>query len=198
MAVAPLLHQHQAPQPERLAPVIPLRPEQRMAADAARSQWATLVTDAYAEHRDMVFGEAQRILRDADMAEDVVQEVFSRLWRRPDSFDPQRGCLRAYLRTVARGRSIDLLRSEVNRRARQDRTAPTDDLDEGFEPGLVDAATVRASVDLLPAHERDVVTLAYLADRTYREVALQLGIPEGTVKTRMRSAFGRLRDTCTA
>lgn len=196
MAVAPLLHDHPAPQPERLAPVIPLRPEQRMAADVARSEWAALVSDAYGEHRDMVFAEAVRILRDPDMADDVVQEVFSRLWRRPESFDAERGCLRAYLRTVARGRSIDLLRSEVSRRARQDRVGVCE-VDDGFEPGLIDAATVRASVDRLPENERDVVRLAYLADHTYREVAVRLGIPEGTVKTRMRSAFGHLRDTCT-
>jgi RNA polymerase sigma factor (sigma-70 family) len=194
MAVAHL-HTEPRPQPLRpLAPVIPLRPEQRMADDEAHAGWDALVTAAYAEHRDLVLAEATRVLRDADLAEDVVQEVFTRLWRRPGAFDPDRGSLRAYLRTVARGRSIDLLRSEVNRRDRQTRVAG-DEMVESFEDTSAARATVRSSVAALPASEREVVARTWLADRSYREVADDLDLPEGTVKTRMRSAFGRLRET---
>lgn len=199
MAVAHLLPEPHPESPSRgLAPIIPLRPEQRMAADEARSRWDRLVADAYGEHRMLVFAEALRILRREDLAEDVVQEVFARLWSRPGSFDPERGCLRAYLRTVARGRSIDLLRSEVNRRARQDRVSCSPSPRADIASAVVESEALTAALRRLPAHEREVVALAYLEDRTYREVADRLGIPEGTVKTRMRSAFSRLRETITA
>jgi len=201
MAVAHLLPQASPPVPrtgdERLAPVIPLRPAQQVADDAARAGWDAAVAAEFAQHRNSVFREAFALLRNAELAEDVVQEVFLRFWQHPERFDAGRGSVRRYLCTVARGRSIDLLRSEVQRRRREERTGrrPVEAPDLADPADRVATAeAVRRAIETLPAHEQAAVRLAYLQDLTYRQTADALGIPEGTVKTRIRSAFTRLRD----
>lgn len=205
MAVAHLLPQASPPQPRTgddwLAPVIPLRPAQRVADDAARAAWDAAVAAEFEHHRASVRAEAMGILRSAELAEDVVQDVFLRFWQHPERFDADRGSVRRYLCTVARGRSIDVLRSEVQRHRREERTGrrPVEapDLADPAER-VVTAEAVRRAIDTLPAHEAAAVRLAYLQDLTYRQTADALGIPEGTVKTRIRSAFARLRDTLPA
>ena len=197
MAVAHLLPEASPPQPlvERLAPVIPLRPAQRVADDAARAAWDRAVAEEFEHHRHGVFHEALRVLGSAQLADDVVQDVFLRFWQHPERFDADRGSVGRYLRTIARGRAIDLLRSEVQRRRREERAGrrPIEGVDHAER--VVTADAVATAVAALPPHERDAVRLAYLQDRTYRQTAEALGIPEGTVKTRMRSAFSRLRET---
>src|SRR5687768_16647 len=124
MAVAHLLPEvTPQPQPlvERLAPIIPLRPTQRLADDAARAAWNEAVAAEFDHHRGAVFHEAFSVLRSPELAEDVVQDVFLRFWQHPERFDADRGSVSRYLRTIARGRSIDLLRSEVQRQRREER-----------------------------------------------------------------------------
>jgi len=77
--------------------------------------------EIYRRHAAAVMGAARRITRDAALAEDITQDGFVRLWRAPAKYDPNRGSLRAFLVTVARGRSIDLIRSETARRSREER-----------------------------------------------------------------------------
>jgi RNA polymerase sigma-70 factor (ECF subfamily) len=155
------------------------------------------LAEAYRRHAGAVFGLARRLLNDGSLAEEIVQEVFLRLWNDPDKFDPARGSLRSYLLAQCHGRSVDLLRSEVSRRKREEK-----DLRRTAEAGydlerevwdLTLADQVREALARLPEGEREAIRLAYLGGHTYREVAVMLDEPEGTVKSRIRSGLKRLR-----
>jgi len=155
------------------------------------------LAEAYRRHAGAVFGLAKKLLADQALAEEIVQEVFLRLWNAPDRFDPDRGSLRSYLLAQTHGRSVDVLRSEGARRLREERDARrTAEGGYDLELEVHDMATaegVRRAVSALPAGERAAIEMAYYGGRTYREVAVQLGEPEGTVKSRIRSGLRRLR-----
>ena len=79
--------------------------------------------EVYRRHAGAAFGLAQRICNDRSLAEEIVQEVFLRLWNDPERFDPARGALRSFLLTQVHGRSVDLVRAESARRTREERDA---------------------------------------------------------------------------
>lgn len=155
------------------------------------------LAEAYRRHAGAVFGLAKRLLTDHARAEEIVQEVFVRLWNEPNRFDPERGTLRSFLLANAHGRSVDLIRSEVSRRRREERDA-ADTADAGYDIArevwdLALAGHVRDALETLHPGERSAIELAYFGGLTYREVADQLGTPEGTVKSRIRSGLKKLR-----
>ena len=162
----------------------------------ARYQQSAL-GEVYRRHAGAVFGLAKRLLNDPAKAEEVVQEVFLRLWNQPDKFDPDRGSLRSFLLAQAHGRAVDALRSDIARRRREERDARQTatagyDLDrEVWDMAM--AEHVRTALATLNPAERAAVELAYFGGRTYREVAAELGEAEGTVKSRIRSGLKRLR-----
>ena len=152
---------------------------------------------AYRRHAGAVFGLARRLVTGSAQAEEIVQEVFLRLWEHPEKFDPGRGSLRSYLLAHCHGRSVDLLRSEQSRRRREER-----DLQRTAEAGydvehevwdLAVAERVGTALGALPDGERRAIELAYYGGHSYREVATLLGEPEGTVKSRIRSGLRRMR-----
>ncbi len=155
------------------------------------------LSEVYERHGGAVFALARRLLRRRDLAEEVTQEIFMRLWTRPERFDAERGALRTFLLSDAHGRSIDLLRSELARRAREEREGrlvpePQHDI-ESEVIARVASAEVRAALGALASAEREAITLAYFEGLSYRQVAQRLGQPEGTVKSRIRSGMQRLR-----
>ena len=200
------------PSPERDPHADPLRTEHvrddlTSASDAAlvvalaRYQ-QTALGEIYRRHAGAVFGLAKRVLSDQAKAEEIVQEVFLRLWNQPERFDPERGTLRSYLLAQTHGRSVDVLRADVSRRRREERDAR-----EAAEGGyaldrevwdLALAEQVRDAMRRLHPGERAAVELAYFGGRTYREVADELGEAEGTVKSRIRSGLKRLRSELVA
>ncbi|MDP9387968.1 MAG: sigma-70 family RNA polymerase sigma factor [Actinomycetota bacterium] len=160
------------------------------------------LAEAYRRHAGAVFALARRVLSDLATAEEVVQEVFLRLWNQPDKFDPDRGSLRSYLLAQTHGRAVDLLRSETSRRRREEREA-RQTAEAGYDVehevwDLTVADRVKEVVAVLPAAERRAIELAYFGGHTYREVATLLGEPEGTVKSRIRAGLKRMRSALRA
>lgn len=155
------------------------------------------LAEAYRRHAGAVHALARRVLLDDAAAQEVVQEVFIRLWNLPERFDAQRGSLRSFLLAQAHGRAVDILRSETSRKKREERDARTT-AESGYDLerevwDMAVAERVKQAVGLLPAEERRSIELAYFGGHTYREVAAVLGQPEGTVKSRIRSGLRRLR-----
>jgi RNA polymerase sigma factor (sigma-70 family) len=110
-------------------------------------------------------------------------------------FDPERGSLRTWLGTLAHRRAVDYVRREEARRRRSVRDAAcrvtVPDVEE-LATALVTAERVRAALGVLPPEQREAIELAYFGGRTYREVADELGIPEGTAKSRLRLGLRRV------
>jgi RNA polymerase sigma-70 factor (ECF subfamily) len=175
----------------------------RQASDAAVvvaiGRWRQdALAEAYRRHAGSVFALARRLLIDPGMAEEIVQEVFLRLWNQPERFDPERGSLRAFLLAQTHGRSVDMLRSETSRRRREERDArSTAEAGYDIEREVMDlsvADQVNEVMAVLPVDERRAIELAYFGGHTYRQVAVMLDQPEGTVKSRIRSGLRRMRD----
>jgi RNA polymerase sigma-70 factor (ECF subfamily) len=155
------------------------------------------LTEAFDQLGPAVYGAALGVLGEWTAAQDVAQDVFVELWSHPDRYDPAAGSLRTYLTVLARRRAIDVVRSELRRIARQERdhrltphpgiASPSAEVEAAEAAGVV-----RAAVRLLPDSQREVVELAYFRGLSYREVALAVGIPEGTAKSRLRLALAKL------
>jgi len=177
------------------------QPRTRLASDAqlvvaiGRFRHDALA-EVYRRHAPAAFGLARRIISDRALAEEVVQEVFLRLWNEPGRFDATRGSLRTYLLTQIHGRCVDAIRSEASRRAHEERDArlaaeSSYDLEREVWD-LTQAEHVRDALSRLAEVERRAIDLAYFGGHTYREVAVLLGEPEGTVKSRIRSGLSRV------
>lgn len=148
----------------------------------------------------LIFGLAVQTL-DRATVEDLVQEVFLALWRRAARFDPERGTLGAWVRQIARFRILN----ELRHRNRQPDIVPDPrglvlaDL-PASDPGPEEAtweqhrrAVLRSALDELPTPQREALSLAFLEDLTHEQVAVELGLPLGTAKTRIRAGLMKLR-----
>jgi RNA polymerase sigma-70 factor, ECF subfamily len=153
----------------------------------------------YDEHSHGVYTSAYRVLGNAAQAQDVVQDVFLKLWRNPGKFDADRGALGGYLRMMARSRALDLWRegqaagraSDRLKRVVAGEDAQVDtrglaELDEERE-------TVRGALGRLPAPQREALFLAYFGGLSADEIARHLHVPLGTAKSRIRLGLQRLR-----
>jgi RNA polymerase sigma factor (sigma-70 family) len=155
----------------------------------------TALREVYDQFASFVYGLAVRVIGDPLAAEDVSQEVFVSFWERPSAFDPDRGSLRTWLGTLTHRRAVDHVRREESRRRWAERDAaravPAPDVDE-MATALVAAERVRTALAELPGDQQRAIQLAYFGGRTYRQVAEELGIPEGTAKSRLRLGLRRI------
>lgn len=146
-----------------------------------------------------VYSLVAQMLRDADEAEDVVEETFWQVWQRAGSYDPARGTVRTWVLTIARTRALDHLR------ARQRRPEPVvleelvpagDDADPSLDAESRERRQlVMDALAALPPEQRRALELAYFGGFTQTEIAERLAEPLGTIKTRMRLGMRKLRDT---
>ena len=154
--------------------------------------------EIYALFGSLVHRLAHRVTRDRDAASDVVQEVFGYLWEHPLAYDRGRAGLRTWLAMLAHRRAVDWVRAEERRRqlalAQLHGPVELPGVDEAVEVADT-SCRVRLVVKGLPAPLRAAVELAFYNEMTYRQVADELGIPEGTAKSRMRTALARIART---
>ena len=147
----------------------------------------------YDRYSSIVYSVALRVLQDTGAAEDVLQDIFLQLWRKPGAFDASRGNMGAWLAVIARNRAIDALR----------RRRPENDIEDvvvSVEPDLASDAErsramekVRGALQAMPAAQRSALEMAYFEGLTHTEIAEKTGEPLGTVKTRIRSGLLSLR-----
>jgi RNA polymerase sigma-70 factor (ECF subfamily) len=154
---------------------------------------------AYARHHRGVYAAAYRVVGDVQLAQDVVQDVFLRFWRRPNAYDPRRGELGAYLRLMARSRALDLWREAQVRARAADRLRVVHVIGEADGPPVLaeratESSAVRAALEKLPEGQREALVLAYWCGLTADQIARHADIPLGTAKSRVRLGLARLRD----
>jgi RNA polymerase sigma-70 factor (ECF subfamily) len=150
---------------------------------------------AFAAHHRAMYAAAFRVLGDPGLAQDAVQDVFLRVWRRPQAYDPSRGDLGAYLRLMARSRALDLWRESQVRGRAADRLQALTEAPREDELGLPDRRdALRAAVHRLPEAQREAVVLAYWGGLTAGQIARRVQIPLGTAKSRLRLGLARLRE----
>jgi RNA polymerase sigma-70 factor (ECF subfamily) len=156
------------------------------------------LSDVFRRYSGAVYSVALRVLHDTGQAEDIVQEIFLQLWRRPGAFVAGRGSLGAWLVVVARNRSIDALRRRKSTESVEDvvLTSPGNLADEAERNTMMEK--VRSIVRSLPAEQRKSLELAYFEGLSHTEIAAATGDPLGTIKTRIRLALMSLRKALAA
>jgi RNA polymerase sigma-70 factor (ECF subfamily) len=169
--------------------------EKRLIEGLLRNDSETIAA-IYDAHSGIAYGLAARLLGMNQEAEDVVQESFLALWRQAERLDPSRG-IRSYLLTIVHNKAVD----RVRRRGRRNETlldpmaplpATGGDPVESAER-LADRESVRGALQGLPEEQRRTVEMTYFNGLTINEVAARMGVPAGTVKSRLRLALGHLR-----
>jgi RNA polymerase sigma-70 factor (ECF subfamily) len=162
--------------------------------------------DAFARLYDR-FGQAAyslalRVVRDRELAADVVQDAFLVVWNQAATFDANRGQPSSWILTVTHHRAVDVVRREHRRRA-----DPIDEARDGVDPAVpvdeqawigVAGEQVRAALRTQPDQQREVIELAYFAGYSQSELAERLALPIGTVKSRTFAAMKQLRDALAA
>ena len=157
--------------------------------------------ELYRRYAPTAYGLAYRVVGQQMLAQDVVHDAFMALWRAPEAFDPTRGAFRTFFLSLVHHRAVDTVRREERMRKRNERAANLEtDYDEDVAEGVVEASylgirrkEVREAMKALPPEQQKVLELAYFGGRTQVQIANELDIPVGTVKTRTLAAMRKLR-----
>ena len=179
--------------------------EERLADQAALARMArgdqSALAELYDRHARLVFSLALRILQNRADAEDMVQEVFAQVWAQAGRYDTTRGAVAAWMLTMARSRAIDRLRSRSSRPETASEARIVEDVPDAAarqDLQLLSAEqveTLQGALNELPVAQRVALELAYYEGLTHAEIADRLSEPLGTVKTRIRQAVIKLRES---
>ncbi|MCW2964938.1 MAG: polymerase subunit sigma-24 [Actinomycetia bacterium] len=171
------------------------RTEEELLAAIVRGDERALA-DLYDRFGRVAYGLALRVLRDPALAQDAVQDAFLSAWRTAASFDARRGSTQTWLLTLVHRRAVDVVRREARRH-----TEPLDDPPLASLESTEEVASVReqrravqSALVQLPPDQREALELSYYGGLTQSELAERLGIPLGTVKSRVFAGLAKLRD----
>jgi len=177
-------------------------PQRNIDADLVEriaDQDSDALSEVYRLYGQRVYRVAYGLLRREELAQDVTQDVFVRLWQRPERFESGRGSLASFLKLDAHGRSVDLIRSEEARTKREiaDQRRSSDRVVGPEEEAMkmITSERVRNALADLKDNEREPIAMAFYLGYSYRKVATVLGVPEGTIKSRIRSGLTKLKET---
>lgn len=154
----------------------------------------------YDKYSSLLFGIIARIVKSDETAEDLLQEVFVKIWKNIDSYDSAKAKLVTWMGNIARNLAIDKIRSKDYKNSQQNHDIEDyvniieESSSTGFNP---DHIGVKEMIDKLPKEHRILIEMIYFQGFTQAETAEKLGIPLGTVKTRIRSAINNLRNIYT-
>jgi len=149
----------------------------------------------YDNYSGALFTIILNILNDRELASDVLQEVFVKIWKQVDSYDETKGRLFTWMMNIARNASIDMLRSKDFKNSKQNRELTEGVYDAGGSTETkTDQIGLRKVVVRLKEEYRTLVELSYFEGYTQDEISKMLNIPLGTVKTRLRTALIQLRE----
>ena len=167
--------------------------EAALLADVAAGDHGQPVEELFRRYAGRLYALGLGLLGDPGLAEELVQESFVRLWRQAPRFDPARGTVAAFLFALARRIAVDLWRRPSSR------PLPAEGPGEGWSAfadpaaGVVDGVVVRRALAALSPAHRQVIELSYGGGLTQTEIARQVGVPLGTVKTRTYHALRALK-----
>ena len=152
----------------------------------------------YDRHGSAAYGLAYRITNDATIAEDAVQDAFVSVWQQAARFDPARGKARTWLLTIVHHKAIDAVRRRTGRAARALPEGPealvaTPGNPEELAVWSMEADAVRDAIARIPDDQRRTIELAYFVGMTHVEIAEQMNVPPGTVKSRLRIGLEKMR-----
>jgi RNA polymerase sigma-70 factor (ECF subfamily) len=170
--------------------------DEAIVALMARSDEIALA-ELYDRFGRIAWGLSRRVLRDDALAEDAVQEAFLTAWRTASRFVPERGTARTWLLTLVHRRAVDLVRREERRRADPIEAAGELAGESGADDDALlrlERERVQSALAKLPDREREAIELAYYGGFSQSELAERLGIPIGTIKSRMFTGLARLRE----
>lgn len=169
--------------------------DEEVLARVARADEGSLA-ELYDRYSRVAYGLALRILRDPALAQDAVQDAMLAVWRTAASFDARRGKASTWILTLVHRRAVDVVRREDRRRAQPLDDAPVASGESTDETAAVRAQrrAVQAALVQLSPDQREALELAYYGGLSQSELAERLGVPLGTVKSRMFTALSRLRD----
>ncbi len=170
-------------------------PDEALAARMALGDEPALA-ELYDRFGGVAYRLAVRVLRDRTLAEDAVQDAFLGAWRTAAAFDSTRGTVSTWLMTLVHRRAVDLVRREDRRKTDVLDDAPIASHETTDEEAAVreERRRVQAALAQLPSDQREALELAYYGGLTQSELAERLGVPLGTVKSRMFAGLGKLRD----
>ncbi len=177
---------------------MPAAPSKESLTDAAllsavRAGDETAMEALYDRYSGLVYSISLRVLRDTSGAEDLLQEIFLQLWRKPGSFDPSRSSLGPWLAVITRNRAIDMLRKRRPESSIEDLMIATppdfaDRVEQSWAADKIGDALIK-----MPPDQRKALEMAYFDGLTHSEIAAKTGEPLGTIKTRIRSGLLSLR-----
>lgn len=166
-------------------------PDEALVERVSHGDEAALRT-LYRRYGRPIYGIGVRYLDDPDLAQDLVQDVFLKLWRRAETYARDKGAFSSWVFTIARRSAIDLQRRRARRSALPLEEAPEPGVDDEVWQQLAEDWLVVDALLAMDPNLREPLLLAYYRGMTQREIADHLGVPLGTVKSRMSRGLARL------